>query len=248
MSGDRTLRFPSKYYRPILATIASMNNELDLAGLAALIGDPARARMLTAVMSGTALTATEMALEAGVSASTASAHLAKLAEARILAIEKQGRHRYFRIFDAGIATMLEGLMEVASRRGPRRRTGPADPALRLARVCYDHLAGERGVWLLEQLRDRKLLAGRDGCSVSSDGETFFGRFGIDIEALASSRRTLCRPCLDWSERRHHLGGALGAAILDRIFALRWARRELDSRVVVFSASGERSLGQLFGGR
>jgi hypothetical protein len=199
-------------------------------------------------MSGTALTATEMALEAGVSASTASAHLAKLAEAKILATEKQGRHRYFRIFDAEIATMLEGLMEVASHRGARRRTGPADPALRLARVCYDHLAGERGVWMLAQLRDRKLLAGRDGCNVSSDGETFFARFGIDVEALASSRRTLCRPCLDWSERRHHLGGALGAAILSRIFALRWARRELDSRVVVFSASGERSLGQLFGER
>ncbi|HXH38765.1 MAG TPA: winged helix-turn-helix domain-containing protein [Thermoanaerobaculia bacterium] len=224
-----------------------MNNELDLAGVAALIGDPARARMLTAVMSGTALTATELALEAGVAASTASAHLAKLAEANILAIEKQGRHRYFRIFDAEIAAMLEGLMEIAARRGPRRRTGPADPALRLARVCYDHLAGERGVWMLEQLRERKLLGGRDGCNVSSDGETFFARFGIDVEMLASSRRTLCRPCLDWSERRHHLGGALGAAILSRIFALRWARRELDSRAVVFSGSGERSMRQLFGG-
>jgi DNA-binding transcriptional ArsR family regulator len=143
--ADRTLRSPPKYYRPILVTIASMNNDLDLAGLAALIGDPARARMLTAVMSGKALTATELALEAGVAASTASAHLAKLTEAQILAIEKQGRHRYFRIFDAEVATMLEGMMEMAARRGPRRRTGPADPALRLARVCYDHLAGERGV-------------------------------------------------------------------------------------------------------
>ncbi len=215
----------------------------DLAGLAALIGDPARARMLTAVMSGTALTATELALEAGVAASTASAHLARLTEGQILAIEKQGRHRYFRLYDAEIAEMLEELMGIAARRGPRRRTGPADPALRVARVCYDHLAGERGVWLMDQLRERRLI---DGFEVSLDAEPFFTRLGIDVASLAKLRRPLCRPCLDWSERRHHLGGALGAAILDRIFTLRWARRELDSRAVVFSAGGERSLRRLFG--
>jgi len=214
----------------------------DLAGLAALIGDPARARMLTAVMSGTALTATELALEAGVAASTASAHLARLTEGQILAIEKQGRHRYFRLYDAEIAEMLEELMGIASRHGPRRRTGPADPALRVARVCYDHLAGERGVWLLDQLRERRLI---DGFEVSREAESFFTRFGIDVVSLAKLRRPLCRPCLDWSERRHHLGGALGAAILSRIFALRWARMELDSRAVVFSAGGERSLKRLF---
>jgi DNA-binding transcriptional ArsR family regulator len=207
----------------------------DLAGLAALIGDPARARMLTAVMSGKALTATELALEAGVAASTASTHLAKLTTGQILAIEKQGRYRYFRLFDAEVAEMLEGLMEIASRRGPRRRTGPADPALRVARVCYDHLAGERGVWLMDQLRDRKLL------DPSPHAEEFFAGFGIDVVSLSKSRRPLCRPCLDWSERRHHLGGALGAAILDRIFTLRWAQRELDSRAVVFSANGERAM-------
>jgi DNA-binding transcriptional ArsR family regulator len=222
-----------------------MRDEVDLAGLAALIGDPARARMLTAVMSGTALTATELALEAGIAASTASTHLAKLTAGQILAIEKQGRHRYFRLFDAEVASMLEELMGIASRRGLRRRIGPSDPALRLARVCYDHLAGERGVWLLGQLRDRKLLSGRDGCDLSRDAEPFFTRFGVDIETLTKSRRPLCRPCLDWSERRHHLGGALGAAILDRIFANRWARRELDSRAVVFSVSGERAMRQLF---
>jgi len=217
-----------------------MSDAPDLAGLAALIGDPARARMLTAVMSGKAMTATELALEAGVTASTASTHLAKLTAGQILAIEKQGRHRYFRLFDAEVAEMLEGLMEIASRRGPRRRTGPADPALRVARVCYDHLAGERGVWLMDQLRDRKVL------DPSPHAEKFFARLGIDVASLAKSRRPLCRPCLDWSERRHHLGGALGAAILDRIFALRWARRELDSRAVVFSANGERALRQLLG--
>jgi len=219
-----------------------MNDGPDLAGLAALIGDPARARMLTAVMSGKALTATELALEAGVAASTASTHLAKLTAGQILAIEKQGRHRYFRLFDAEVAEMLEELMEIASRRGPRRRTGPADPALRVARVCYDHLAGERGVWLLDQLRDRTLI---DDAVLTPSAAPFFTRLGIDVASLAKSRRPLCRPCLDWSERRHHLGGSLGAAILDRIFALRWARRELNSRAVVFSANGERALERLF---
>jgi DNA-binding transcriptional ArsR family regulator len=218
-----------------------MRNAPDLAVLASLIGDPARARMLTAMMGGVALTATELALEAGVVASTASSHLAKLTGAQIVAIEKQGRHRYFRIFDAEIAAMLEQLDGIASRRTTSRRVGPADPALRMARVCYDHLAGERGVWLLDRLRDRKLLAGRDPYGLSSEGEAFFDRFGIDVEALMSSRRPLCRTCLDWSERRHHLGGSLGAAILDRIFTLRWARRERDSRAVVFSANGARSM-------
>lgn len=217
-----------------------MRGEPDLAGLAALIGDPARARILTALMSGTALTATELALEARVAPSTASAHLAKLTGARIVEMEKQGRHRYFRLADADIAEVLEELTGLAAQL-PRKRPGPADPALRHARVCYDHLAGERGVWLLDTLRARNVLTGRDGCSVSPGGEAFFARLGIDLDALSKSRRTLCRPCLDWSERRHHLGGALGAAILERIFALRWARREPDSRIVVFSREGERAL-------
>jgi DNA-binding transcriptional ArsR family regulator len=210
---------------------------MDLAGFAALIADPARARMLRALMGGTALTATELAIEAGIAPSTASTHLAKLTDGEILAIEKQGRHRYFRLFDHEVASMLEELTEVASRRGPRRRIGPADPALRSARVCYDHLAGERGVQLYERLRDRKLLESR----------SFFAAFGIDLEALAQSRRALTRTCLDWSERRHHLGGALGAAILARIFALRWARREPDGRAVIFSANGARAFQEFVSG-
>jgi DNA-binding transcriptional ArsR family regulator len=221
-----------------------MRKRSDLAALGALIGDPARARMLTALMSGAALTATELALEANVSPSTASAHLAKLSDARILAIEKQGRHRYFRLFDVDVAAMLEQLMGIASRDVPRRRTGPADPAMRIARVCYDHLAGERGVWLYDRLRERKLLSGPDACSISSDGEAFFTRFGIDMNSLLSARRTICRPCLDWSERRQHLGGALGAAMLTRILTLRWARHEAGSRAIVFSAAGERALNAL----
>lgn len=210
---------------------------MDLAELATLIADPARARMLGALMGGTALTATELAIEAGIAPSTASTHLARLTDGEILAIERQGRHRYFRLFDDEVASLLEDLTEVASRRGPRRRIGPADPALRFARVCYDHLAGERGVQLYEQLRDRRLLESRP----------FFARFGIDLDALAQSRRALTRTCLDWSERRHHLGGALGAAILERIFALRWAKREHEGRAVIFSANGARAFQELLSG-
>jgi len=209
-----------------------MQPALDLAGVARLIGDPARGRMLTALMSGKALTATELSLEANVSASTASTHLSKLTSARLVAIEKQGRHRYFRLFSADVASALEELACVASQ----PRTGPADSALRVARICYDHLAGERGVWMYEQLQTRKLL----------DDETFFTNFGIDLHALTRSRRPLTRTCLDWSERRHHLGGSLGAAILNRILGLRWAKRQLDSRALVFAPQGVESFLAMFG--
>jgi DNA-binding transcriptional ArsR family regulator len=219
----------------------SMTDARELAAVAALIGDPARARMLESLMSGVALTATELALEANIAPSTASSHLAKLTARQILRVVQQGRHRYYRLDGDEIAEALESLMGVAAARTPRRRIGPADPAMRVARVCYDHLAGERGVWLLESLRARKVIEGRDASILTRDGETFLEGFGIDLEPLKKSRRPLCRPCLDWSERRHHLGGGLGAAILDRIFALRWARRETAGRAVLFSAAGEHAL-------
>jgi len=211
-----------------------------LADLAALIADPARARMLTALSGGTALTATELAIEAGIAPSTASSHLAKLTAANLLAIEQQGRHRYFRLFDEEIASMLETLMGVA-KRDPTRR-GPKDPAMRVARVCYDHLAGERGVWLFDSLLRRDAIRGID---VTSAGRALFARLEIDVASLERSRRPLVRTCLDWSERRHHLAGSLGAAILQRMLALAWARRELSSRALIFSASGERAFREQF---
>lgn len=218
-----------------------------LARIAALVGDPARARMLAALMGGRALTATELSAVGEVAPPTASGHLSKMAQAGLLAIEKQGRHRYYRLDGREVASALEGLMGVASRARPDVRTGPADLPLRAARVCYDHLAGEVGVRLLDGLRRRELLTGPDGTVVSAEGERFFGRLGIDLPALAGSRRPLCRTCLDWSERRFHLAGALGAALLDRIFALGWARRESGGRVVVFSAAGERAFRARFEG-
>ena len=197
-------------------------------------------------MGGIALTATELAIEAGIAPSTCSAHLARLTEGRVLRVARQGRHRYFRIYDEQIAAVVEALMGVAAERDVVVRTGPSDPALRVARVCYDHLAGERGVWLLAQLRGRGLLAGRDGCGISAAGEVFFAQLGLDLDTIGKSRRVTARACLDWSERRDHLGGALGAAIFERMLALGWAERESGSRVVTFTTHGARAFRRRFG--
>jgi len=218
----------------------------DIASIAALVGDPTRAEMLTALMDGRAHTATELALEGGVTPSTASSHLARLTAGRLVTVARQGRHRYFRIATPEVAAALEGLMGLAPRRTRSMPpTGPRDEGLRRARVCYDHLAGEEGVRLLERLRESGLVHGDDEAMVLAPaGEAWCGRLGIDVAALRAKRRPLCRSCLDWSERRTHLAGALGAALLDRLFALRYARREPDSRVVNLSPQGERFIERL----
>lgn len=211
----------------------------DIARLAALVGDPARANMLTAMMAGKALSAGELAAEAGVSLQTASSHLAKLQGGGLLAVEKQGRHRYYRLTGQDIAQVLEGMMGLAARVGHlRSQPGPRDPALRQARVCYDHLAGEQGVRLFDSLVQRRLMRQAEtGLILSRAGENFVRDFGIDLDELGRSRRPLCRTCLDWSVRRPHLAGALGAALLRRLAELGWARREKSSRAVAFSRAG-----------
>src|SRR5437868_870273 len=220
----------------------------DIAIVASLVGDPARANMLTALMSGQALTATELAQEAGVTPQTASSHLAKLEAGGLVSPQKQGRHRYFRLKDPEVAAALESLAGLADHAGHRRvRTGPKDPQMRQARVCYDHLAGDFGVRLFDHLTQRKMLAFSDAeLIVTTKGRHFCADFGIDVDGLGTTRRPLCRTCLDWSVRRHHLAGALGAALLDRIFALKWARRERASRVVSFSPPGGDKFEALFG--
>jgi len=217
-----------------------MKNGPNIARVAGLIGDPARAEILTALVAGRALTATELAAVAGVTKQTVSAHLAKLVGARLLSVEAQGRHRYFRLAGSDVARLLESLMGVAFRTGAVRLiTGPREPALRKARVCYDHLAGEMGVLAYDGLVARGWLADLAGSlSLTRAGADGLVAFGIDPARAASQRRTFCRPCLDWGERRHHLGGALGTALLERLYALRWARRAADSRVVVFTPRGE----------
>jgi DNA-binding transcriptional ArsR family regulator len=220
----------------------------DISAIAALLGDPARANMVTAMMSGQALTASELAREAGVTPQTASAHLGKLLEGGLLALEKQGRHRYYRLTGPDVAGVLEALMGLAARVGHTRvRTGPKDPALRRARACYDHLAGELAVLMFDQLVARKLLSqAADDVRLTADGAAFCAGFGIDVAALKPARRPLCKPCLDWSSRRSHLGGSLGAALLKRMYALNWAKRLPDSRIITFSRAGEQAFGELFG--
>src|SRR5690606_38784685 len=211
----------------------------DITHAAALIGDPARANMLIALMSGKALTATELAGEAGITLQTASSHLAKLREGGMLVMRRQGRHRYFALAGSEVANALETLIGLAARAGhPRIRTGPADSALRTARVCYNHLAGDMGVQMFESLSARGLLAsGPEGPVLSEPGVRFVESLGIDTAALFRARGPLCRECLDWSERRSHLAGSLGRALLARMEALGWARRDENSRAVRFSTHG-----------
>jgi DNA-binding transcriptional ArsR family regulator len=220
----------------------------DIAIVASLVGDPARANMLTALMSGQALTATELAQEAGVTPQTASSHLAKLEAGGLIAPQKQGRHRYFRLKDSEVAAALESLAGLADHAGHRRvRTGPKDPQMRQARVCYDHLAGDFGVRMFDHLTQRKMLDFADAELVlTSRGKHFCAEFGVDLEAIGGARRPMCKACLDWSVRRNHLAGSLGAALLERIFALKWARRERASRVVSFTPRGRDHFEALFG--
>lgn len=224
-----------------------MNEAPNIVRVAALIGDNARAEALCALMSDRALTATELANMAGVTKQTMSFHLGKLREEGLLAVEKQGRHRYFRLAGPHVAELLESLMGLAFRGDDKHlSTGPRDPALRKARVCYDHLAGELGVFVYEQMLETDILQQLPGgLQLTKQGRVWFQKHGIDADALASSKRSFCRACLDWSERRNHLAGALGAALLARIQALGWAKREEDSRVIVFSAKGEASLRAMF---
>ena len=220
-----------------------MNDGPSIARVAALIGDPARAELLTALLADRALTATELAHVAGVTRQTISGHLARLLDAGLVTVEAQGRHRYFRLAGRDIAQLLESLMGVAFRTGATRlRPGPREPALRKARVCYDHLAGELGVFAYDALLARGVFAeGDEGLYMTNAGARWFGDFGIDPAAVASERRAFCRPCLDWGERRHHLGGGLGAALLERVLQLRWASRaEKGSRVIAFTPRGEAS--------
>jgi DNA-binding transcriptional ArsR family regulator len=224
-----------------------MKHGPSLAPVAALVGDPARANMLSALLSGKALTASELAEEAGITAQTASSHLSKLENGGLVAAVKQGRHRYFRLSGNDVAEMLETIMGVAARTGAMRtRQGPSDPAMREARVCYDHLAGERGVQLYDSLIKKGVIAARGGEIVlTKRGTEFLGTFGIDVDALGMSRRPLCKGCLDWSQRREHLAGSVGAALLVRLIDLGWAARDRKSRAVLFTRNGEAKFAKTF---
>ena len=228
-----------------------MKSGPDIAMVAALVGDPARANMLTALLSGRALTASELAQEAGITPQTASSHLAKLESGGLIEPEKQGRHRYYRLSDPDVADVLERLAGLAARTGHMRvRTGPKEPALRRARICYDHLAGDLGVQMLDSMKAQKLVRQKkQDIALTADGERFLAdSLQISPEMLTHPRRPVCKACLDWSERRHHLAGTLGAAMMARFTELKWAARDETpgSRVVSFSRNGEKRFAALFG--
>ena len=219
----------------------------DIAYTAALIGDPARANMLTALMSGKSLTVSELAEEAGVTIQTASSHLSKMEEGGLLRRRKQGRHKYFSLATEDVAHVLESLMGLAAGAGHlRKRTGPKDESLRKARVCYNHLAGDMGTRLFDSLLAQGFVdvAAKD-VILTDQGADFVTGFGIDLEALLKRKVPLCRECLDWSERRPHLAGSLGRAFLGRFEALTWAKRDHKSRAVLFSASGDAAFTKAF---
>ena len=225
-----------------------MVSTTQFAEIAALAGDPARAAMLQALMDGRALTASELASIAGVTPQTTSGHLARLTTAGLLALEKQGRHRYHRLASASVARMIESIMQVAGETAPARprlSTGPRDAAMRAARTCYDHLAGRLGVALADSLTQRGLVElEADAGLVTDAGLSFFAEVGLDAEALAKRRgrrsgRLLCKPCLDWSERRPHLAGVLGAALCAHAFDQGWLRRNGQSRTVAITPKGQR---------
>ncbi|MFH6786431.1 MULTISPECIES: ArsR/SmtB family transcription factor [Methylobacterium] len=225
-----------------------------LARTAALVGDPARAGMLAVLMDGRALTASELARAAGVTPQTASGHLAQLTEAGLLAVARQGRHRYHRLASPAVARMLEGVMAVAAGPDPVRAPSPRfprDAALREARTCYDHLAGRLAVAMADALVARGAVElGADGGAVTPAGEAFLRGLGVDLAESArtgsSRRRVFCRPCLDWSERRPHIAGTLGAALLATCLDRGWLRRNEGSRAVTVTPGGRLALRHAFG--
>lgn len=219
-----------------------------IAEAAALIGDPSRATMLSALMDGRALTATELAYASGITPQTASGHLARLSEARLVEVEKQGRHRYYRLANEHVAHALEALMTLAVHGAPRHRpTGPKDDAIRFARTCYDHLAGRVGVALTQSLLSEGSLKQNDRTfALTTEGRSRLGNFGLDLSKLSAGRRVVAGRCLDWSERTPHLGGALGALLLKELEERDWVLRNSGSRAVTLTKAGKAGLRKEFG--
>jgi len=218
-----------------------------MAEVAALVGDPARANILCALLGGRALTATELAFAAGVSPQTTSGHLGKLHAARLLVLVKQGRCRYYRLAGPHVAQMLESIMNVALAGPPRfQPKSKVDEHLRYARTCYDHIAGMLGVGLAERLTERGLvILGDEAGEVTAAGAEFLSGLGVDLSGARAKRRIFCRPCVDWTERRAHIGGAVGAALATRCFELKWIEHMRDSRALTVTPAGRRGLMEIF---
>jgi DNA-binding transcriptional ArsR family regulator len=220
-----------------------MSVDLSLASVAALIGDPTRAAILVELMGGRALTATELATRAGVASSTASDHLARLVRGGLLGCVAQGRHRYYRLASAEVAGVIEALGVLAPPSPGRQPVEPDLAAgLLLARTCYDHLAGRLGVAIIDALVARRALqADGDSYRLTPSGETWLTAFGVDVAAARRRRRAFARACVDWTERRPHLAGALGQALLARLLGVGWLERLDGERVLHVTPLGEAGL-------
>jgi DNA-binding transcriptional ArsR family regulator len=219
-----------------------------IAEVATLVADPARATIVSALLDGRALTASELAWAARITPQTASAHLGKLTKAGLLCMERNGRHRYFRLASAKVAEMIEGIVAVALEKRPRfRPLSGYEHAISVARICYDHLAGRVSVDLAAALITGEYIVLDDKAGeITAEGARFFTEFGIALPARHSTRRRFCRPCLDWTERRPHIAGALGAAITRRLFDLGWIERMKRGHEVIVTPLGQRGLQQTFG--
>lgn len=196
------------------------------------------------------MTATELGLAARVAPSTASGHLSKLVEGRLVSATSNGRHRYFRLASPAVASALESLMVLAAdgplRHRPRSR---CDEDMARARTCYDHFAGKLGIALADAMSHRKqIIIGEGGGLITDAGTKFLDQLGVRTDSRKGSRRPLCRSCLDWSERRWHIAGAVGAAIADRCFELGWTERQPQSRAIRITVGGERAFDEIFGFR
>lgn len=227
-----------------------MTTPTDLAAMARLLGDPARSAMMVALMGGSALAAGELARIGGISPATASGHLGQLVRGGLLAVVPQGKHRYYRINGVEIAAMIEGLGALAGLAGSAAQGHPAwrhGGALRHARSCYNHLAGSCAVVLHDAMIERGLLREEaNGYALTAAGEGAFGTLGVDLGSVRRSSRGFARPCLDWSERRPHLGGALGAAFLDACLAQGWVRRGDEPRLIRITPKGRQALSEGLG--
>jgi DNA-binding transcriptional ArsR family regulator len=225
-----------------------MNTGPLIAEIAALVSDPARATMLTALLDGRALTASELAYAARITPQTASTHLAKLTEAGLLTALREGRHRYFRLASLKIFEMLDAIMAVAVENRPRfRPLSRQARELSDARICYDHLAGRLSVEIADFFTAHEYIVLSDGAAeITPAGTRFLDEFGIDLSSLNSTGREFCRLCLDWTERRPHIAGALGAALTKRCFDLGWIEQIKHSGAVIVTPPGQRGFLETFG--
>jgi DNA-binding transcriptional ArsR family regulator len=218
-----------------------MNAE-SLTRIAGLIGEAGRIQMLTTLLDGNGHSAAELAMAAAASPQTASSHLAKLLKGGLIASERRGRQRFFRLKNSDVATAIEALGALAQGPGPA-----AVPELRFARTCYDHLAGVLAIALRNELLGKGALRqGKEAFMLTADGERFLRRLEIDACSLRQSRRKFAHKCLDWTERHHHIGGAVGAALLSRFIEMKWLARMRDTRAVRLTHDGERGFEKVFG--